>query len=65
MKVINEIVVLSDGETYSGADDCACVIQYDEALAGDWNDANEIPESAIIRRISIQELLDCWEKHNG
>ena len=62
---VNEIVVLSDGETYSGIGGEACVIMYDENRCPmDIHDARDIPENAIVRMVSIAELIDCWEKSN-
>ena len=61
---INEIVVLSDGETYSGIGG-AHVIMYDENRCPmDIWGARDIPENAIVRMVSIAELIDCWEKSN-
>ena len=61
----NEAVILSDGETFSGIDAEACVIVYDEGKCPvDINDARDIPNNAIVRRVSIRDLLECWEKFN-
>ena len=61
-----EAVVLSDGETYSGTGGEACVILYDENLCPvDINDARDIPKSAIVRHVTISELIECWEKVHG
>jgi hypothetical protein len=63
---VGEMIVLSDGETYSGTGGEACFIEYDENKCPiDIHDARDIPEEAIIRKISLSDLLDCWSKHNG
>jgi hypothetical protein len=63
---VGKMLILSDGQTFGGTDGEARVITYDEALVPvDIEYVDDIPESAIVRSVSINELLECWEKHNG
>jgi hypothetical protein len=63
---VGRMLILSDGETFGGTDGEARVITYDEALVPvDIEYVDDIPESAIVCSVSINELLECWEKHNG
>ena len=49
-----QIVVLDDGQTFSGLDGCEIVTVSDDFKWDDVNDANDIPREFIINRIMLR-----------
>lgn len=59
-------LVLSDGETYSGIEGSAVLVIKGEYYATDdcasINDAGDIPVDVIVKRIPVDDLIDCYDK---
>ena len=63
----NAIVVLNDGETFSGEQGCYVYFLSDEGVEqlNNDNEPNDIDQQNILKKVSLSDLIECWMDRNG